>query len=175
MIDNLGSSLWGNLLFAANPYSTPPTIPIKITQGGKNLLHRCRGSFITSYWPYTQSFYVSYLLLIVFSLFFSTPMYICNSDGSKRRCTFVYGEPKASQRYVMWELLRRVKSLGFGPWFMVGDFNGAMWQHEHFSRHKRSSKLMANFSEILSGCNLFDLGFQGLPWTFDNKQMETLM
>ena len=132
MIDNLGSSLWGNLLFAANPYSTPPTIPIKITQGGKNLLHRCRGSFITSYWPYTQSFYVSYLLLIVFSLFFSTPMYICNSDGSKWRCTFVYGEPKASQRYVMWELLRRVKSLGFGPWFMVGDFNGAMWQHEHF-------------------------------------------
>ena len=45
-----------------------------------------------------------------------------------------------------------------------------MWQHEHFSRHKRSSKLMANFREILSECNLFDLGFHGLPWTYDNKQ-----
>ena len=51
----------------------PLQFPIKIARGGKNLLHRCRGSFITSYWPYTQSFYVSYLLLIVFSLFFSTP------------------------------------------------------------------------------------------------------
>ena len=97
-------------------------------------------------------------------------MYISNSDGSKWRCTFVYGEPKASQRYVMWEHQRRVKSLGFGPLFLVGDFNEVMWQHEHFSRHKRSSKLMANFREILSECNLFDLRFHGLPWTYDNKQ-----
>ena len=59
-------------------------------------------------------------------------LYICKSDGSRWRCTCVYGEPKATQRYVMWELLRRVKLLGSGPWFMVGDFNEAMWQYEHF-------------------------------------------
>ena len=42
-------------------------------------------------------------------------VYICKGDGPRWRCTCVYGEPKASQRYVMWELLRRVKCLGSGP------------------------------------------------------------
>src|SRR4051812_30381137 len=74
-------------------------------------------------------------------------MYICKGDGTKWRCTFIYGEPKAGQRYVMWDLLRRIKNLGVGPWFMVGDFNEAMWQNEHLSCHKRSAKLMANFFE----------------------------
>lgn len=97
-------------------------------------------------------------------------MYVCKEDGSKWRSTFVYGEPKASQRYVMWDLLRRIKTLGAGPWFMVGDFNEVMWQSEHFSRNKRLPKLMANFCEVLSECNLFDLGFSGVPWTYNNKQ-----
>ena len=97
-------------------------------------------------------------------------LYICKSDESRWRCTCVYGEPKATQRYVMWELLRRIKLLGSGPWFMVGDFNEAMWQYEYFYRNKRLPKLMANFWEVLSMCNLFDLGFHGVPWTYDNKQ-----
>jgi hypothetical protein len=29
---------------------------------------------------------------------------------------------------------------------------------------------MADFRETLNFCNLFDLGFQGCPWTFNNKQ-----
>src|SRR4051812_800541 len=29
---------------------------------------------------------------------------------------------------------------------------------------------MANFWEVLSDCNLFDLGFQGVPWTYSNKR-----
>ena len=52
---------------------------------------------------------------------------------------------------------------------MVGDFNEAMWQNKHFSRVKRSAKLMADFREIMSECNLFDLGFHGVPWTYNNK------
>jgi hypothetical protein len=53
---------------------------------------------------------------------------------------------------------------------MLGDFNEAMWQEEHFSRSKRSEGLMMNFCEVLSHCDLHDLGFVGTPWTFDNKQ-----
>lgn len=59
-------------------------------------------------------------------------MYIFNGDGTKWRRTFVFGEPKAGQMYVMCDLLRRIKSLGVGPWFRVGDFNEAMWQDENF-------------------------------------------
>jgi hypothetical protein len=47
-----------------------------------------------------------------------------------------------------------------------------MWQHEHFSQTKRSERRMAAFRSTLSFCNLFDLGFAGPPWTFDNKQKD---
>jgi hypothetical protein len=29
---------------------------------------------------------------------------------------------------------------------------------------------MLDFREVLSYCDLHDLGFSGLPWTYDNKQ-----
>jgi len=29
---------------------------------------------------------------------------------------------------------------------------------------------MSNFRDVLSHCNLFNLGFEGVPWTFNNKQ-----
>jgi hypothetical protein len=53
---------------------------------------------------------------------------------------------------------------------MMGDFNEAMWQEEHFSRTKRSERLMLDFREVLSHCDLYDIGFTGTPWTYDNKQ-----
>jgi hypothetical protein len=53
---------------------------------------------------------------------------------------------------------------------MLGDFNEAMWQEEHFSRTRRSESLMRDFRETLSFCDLYDIGFVGTPWTWDNKQ-----
>jgi hypothetical protein len=86
------------------------------------------------------------------------------------RGTFVYGEPKASDRHHMRTLLRRIKTRSSDPWLMTGDFNEAMWQGEHFSRTRRSERLMCDFREVLSDCDLHDLGFIGTPWTFDNHQ-----
>ena len=60
-----------------------------------------------------------------------------NPSSMQWRCTFVYGEPKASDRHLMWELMRRLKSNSNAPWLMMGDFNEAMWQSEHFSATKR--------------------------------------
>jgi hypothetical protein len=54
--------------------------------------------------------------------------------GAWWRGTFVYGEPKPSERHHMWTLLKRIKSNSSEPWVMLGDFNEAMWQAEHFSR-----------------------------------------
>jgi hypothetical protein len=51
---------------------------------------------------------------------------------------------------------------------MLEDFNEVMWQSEHFPRRKRGEKQMAEFREML--CNLFDLGYSGLPWPYDHKQ-----
>jgi hypothetical protein len=86
------------------------------------------------------------------------------------RCTFVYGEPKGSERHYMWTTLRRIKDNANLPWLMLGDFNKTMWQHEHFSESKRSEKRMRNFRRILAHCNLHDIDFTGPPWTFDNRQ-----
>jgi hypothetical protein len=86
------------------------------------------------------------------------------------RCTFFYGEPKVQDRPQMWSLLKSIKTNMKEPWLMVGDFNEAMWQHEHFSATRRNEQQMENFRNTLSFCNLHDLGFSDLPWTYNNKQ-----
>jgi hypothetical protein len=53
---------------------------------------------------------------------------------------------------------------------MAGDFSEDMWQSEHSSERRRNEKQMMEFREVLSFCDLYDLGFSGNPWTFDNKQ-----
>jgi hypothetical protein len=70
----------------------------------------------------------------------------------------------------MWDLLRRIKHMGNGPWLLIGDFNETMWQHEYFSSSRRGEKQTRCFREVLSDCNLHDLGYTGLPWSYDNKQ-----
>jgi hypothetical protein len=86
------------------------------------------------------------------------------------RGTFVYGEPKTSDHHHMWTKLRKMRDRSDRPWLMLGDFNEAMWQEEHFSHSPRSERLMIDFREVLSHCDLHDVGFIGVPWTFDNKQ-----
>jgi hypothetical protein len=36
--------------------------------------------------------------------------------------------------------------------------------------HRRPSQQMIDFREVLSQCDLHDIGYWGLPWTFNNKQ-----
>jgi hypothetical protein len=86
------------------------------------------------------------------------------------RRTFIYGEPRAENRHLMWELIRRIKPRSQAPWLMIGDFNEALWSFEHFSARRRPERQMLDFKEVLSHCDLHDLGFVGRPWTFDNKQ-----
>jgi endonuclease/exonuclease/phosphatase family metal-dependent hydrolase len=69
----------------------------------------------------------------------------------------------AQDRFKMWELIRRIQPCRKTPWLMIGDFNEAMWSSEHFSCHKRPAKQMLDFREVLSHCDLHDIGFTGLP------------
>jgi hypothetical protein len=84
------------------------------------------------------------------------------------RGTFIYGEPRTQDKKTMWELIRRIKPRSQAPWLMIGDFNEAMWSVEHFSA-RQNERQMLYFREVLSHCDLHDLGFIGLPWTYDNK------
>ena len=80
-------------------------------------------------------------------------------DSAPWRATFVYGEPRTENRRDMWELLRSLSGAWAGPWMVLGDFNEAMWQYEHFSETPRPERQMMDFREIMSHCDLHDLGF----------------
>jgi hypothetical protein len=84
--------------------------------------------------------------------------------------TFVYGEPRVEHRHRMWTDLALLKASSELPWVVVGDFNEALWQYEHFSITPRAEPQMAAFRDCLQVCELKDLGFQGHPHTFDNKR-----
>jgi hypothetical protein len=56
------------------------------------------------------------------------------------------------------------------PWFLVGDFNEAIWQHEHLLVCLRPESQMSLFRDAILLCELKDLGFSGLPFTYDNRR-----
>jgi hypothetical protein len=55
----------------------------------------------------------------------------------------------------------------------MGDFNEVLWGYEHFSDCPRSEWQMENFREGLSDCELTDIVFTGLPYTYDNKRVSS--
>ena len=86
------------------------------------------------------------------------------------RLTCVYGEPRVENRHRMWTQMRTLKQSSDLPWCVIGDFNEAMWSFEHFSLTPRNEGQMLAFRDMLEVCELVDLGFSGLPFTYDNKQ-----
>jgi hypothetical protein len=93
-----------------------------------------------------------------------------NPSDPPWRFSFIYGEPRVEDRKQMWELLQRIKDRVPDPWIVMGDFNEVMWQFEHFSNTRRGERQMEDFREVLEICDLHDIGFSGLPWTFDNRR-----
>ncbi|XP_073357949.1 uncharacterized protein [Aegilops tauschii subsp. strangulata] len=55
-------------------------------------------------------------------------------------------------------------------WLCVGGFNETAYGTEHFSRAARPEWQMRAFREVLEDCSLQDLGFSGVPFTWDNRQ-----
>jgi hypothetical protein len=70
----------------------------------------------------------------------------------------------------MWSSLCILTASSALPWFVAGDFNEALWQHEHLSASRRPENQMVAFRDTLLVCELKDLGFQGVPFTYDNKR-----
>ncbi|KAK1678041.1 hypothetical protein QYE76_038889 [Lolium multiflorum] len=70
----------------------------------------------------------------------------------------------------MWDALRAIRAESDLPWLVVGDFNEALWPEEHFSATTRPAGQMQAFRDALNDCRLTDLGFAGVPYTFDNMR-----
>jgi hypothetical protein len=81
--------------------------------------------------------------------------------------TFVYGEPRTENRHRMWSALCALKASSMLPWFVDSDFNEALWQHEHLSICPRPKNQMIAFHDTLMVCELKDIGFKGIPFTYE--------
>jgi hypothetical protein len=93
-------------------------------------------------------------------------------DGSVPtwRFTGMYGESRRENRHLTWTLIRRLHQLRNLPWLCSGDFNETLYSTEHFSEHAREEWQMRAFREVTEDCGLQDLGFSGVPYTWDNRQ-----
>lgn len=88
------------------------------------------------------------------------------------RFTGFYGEARRELRHGSWELLKLLKGSSDLPWLCAGDFNEVLHANEHFRGQGRSERQMQGFRDVVDDCGFVDLGFIGLPYTWDNRQPE---
>ncbi|CAO2184128.1 unnamed protein product [Urochloa humidicola] len=86
------------------------------------------------------------------------------------RFTGFYGEPRREKRKESWRRLRFLRHTSTLPWVCAGDFNEIICQSEQFGGNDRGEWQMEGFREAIRSCDLSDLGFNGLPYTWDNRQ-----
>ena len=55
------------------------------------------------------------------------------------------------------------------PWLCAGDFNEILDATEQFGGLVRPESQMDGFQDVVEVCGFADLGFSGLPWTWDNR------
>ena len=92
------------------------------------------------------------------------------TNGEKWRFTGFYGEARRELRYRSWDCLKMLKGRSSLPWLCVGDFNETLHANEQFGGAGRSERQMEGFREAVAVCGFTDLGFIGLPYTWDNRQ-----
>lgn len=85
-------------------------------------------------------------------------------------CSCIYASNCRNDRITLWEEIRQVQQL-FGntnlPWILLGDFNVTLASDEHsrlmYGLGDQSG--MHDFQELVSECELTDLGFIGPKFT----------
>ena len=58
-----------------------------------------------------------------------------------------------------------------GPWVCIGDFNAILNSSKKLSNTLPQQRLMDDFREALDLAKLIDLGFQGYPFTWNNRRL----
>ncbi|CAM8920109.1 unnamed protein product [Rhodiola kirilowii] len=86
------------------------------------------------------------------------------------RLTLFYGDPRAQNRGSSWDLIRRLASVCDLPWLVMGDFNEVCYSWEATGVRQREESRLRAFRDVLEECGLFDLGWNGNPYTFSNKR-----
>ena len=81
-----------------------------------------------------------------------------------------YGHPEGHRHRQSWALLNRLNGMDQLPWLCMGDFNEILSVDEHVGEVPGMYGRMEDFNEMVNRCGLLDMGFRGVPFTWDNRR-----
>jgi hypothetical protein len=90
--------------------------------------------------------------------------------GEQWRVTGFCGDPKRSRRHESWRMMRFLRNQSDLPWLCAGDFNEVLHEHEQFGACEREEWKMEGFWAAVEYAGFTDLGYMGLPYTWDNRR-----
>lgn len=96
-------------------------------------------------------------------------MKVVDGDEDPWRLTCIYGEGNRALRHRTWQLMSLLCAHSDLPWVCIGDYNEVLRREEHFGVGVRDDAQMNAFRQVVDVCNLADLGYVGLDWTFEKK------
>lgn len=75
--------------------------------------------------------------------------------------SFIYGEPEAHNRHIVWDSFSHTFSGRSGPWFVTGDLNEIIDNGEKSGGPRRTEGSFSSFRNFLAQHDLFDLKHSG--------------
>ncbi|KAK1652758.1 hypothetical protein QYE76_070563 [Lolium multiflorum] len=96
-------------------------------------------------------------------------MIVTEAGKEPWRLTTWYGEANRSMRFKTWDMMRYLKADCDLPWVSIGDFNEVLQREELMGPNDREMSRINLFRDVVDACQLCDLGYTGLDWTFERK------
>lgn len=91
--------------------------------------------------------------------------------GTWIRVTDIYGVPEVDQRHRTWNLIRQLSTDPGMPWYIGGDFNEILRDSVKLQGGRiRLPRQMNDFNLALTESWLYDLSFEGYPFTWSNNR-----
>jgi hypothetical protein len=96
------------------------------------------------------------------------------NEPSNWRATGIYGYPQHQNKFLTCQLISDLSETNNHPqWLIFGDFNIMLSNEEKYGGNLIDHNITSSFRNILSLCDLQDLGFKGNIYTWINKHQET--
>ncbi|KAA3490114.1 reverse transcriptase [Gossypium australe] len=98
---------------------------------------------------------------------------LVKEDGIQEEWQFtgLYGSPYLRDQNLVWNLLRRLNQECNYPWLVAGDFNEIMYSFEKSGGLPRDQRRMEVFRDILEECQLMDIGYSGVWYTWERGNL----
>lgn len=82
----------------------------------------------------------------------------------------VYASPRYRERKIIWDNLNQITSLHQLPWLLLDNLNKILTSEDKLREKPINIARAMRFQNCLNSCNMIDLGFRGLRFTWVNKR-----